>query len=68
MDSTKIYRLKSEAQKQRPHKLLWMLWFDGKSISSFHSPKTHNNYIYDFFSAQIQTSSLQDASYGWEAT
>ena len=22
----------SEAQKQRPHKLLWMLWFDGKSI------------------------------------
>ena len=24
----------SEAQKQRPNKLLWMLWFDGKSISS----------------------------------
>ena len=27
----------SEAQKQRPHKLLWMLWFDGKSISSIHA-------------------------------
>ena len=24
----------SEAQKQRPHKLLWMLWFDEKSVSS----------------------------------
>ena len=24
----------SEAQKQRPHELLWMLWFDEKSISS----------------------------------
>ena len=23
----------SEARKQRPYKLLWMLWFDGKSIS-----------------------------------
>ena len=23
-----------EAQKQRPHELLWMLWFDEKSISS----------------------------------
>ena len=22
----------SEAQKQRPHELLWMLWFDEKSI------------------------------------
>ena len=22
----------SEVQKQRPHKLLWMLWFDEKSI------------------------------------
>ena len=22
----------SEAQKQMPRKLLWMLWFDGKSI------------------------------------
>ena len=21
-----------EAQKQRPNKLLWMLWFDGKSL------------------------------------
>ena len=24
----------SEAQKQRPHELLWMLWFDEKSISN----------------------------------
>ena len=24
----------SEAQKQGPHKLLWMLWFDEKSIST----------------------------------
>ena len=24
----------SEAQKQRPYELLWMLWFDGKSISN----------------------------------
>ena len=24
----------SEAQKQSPHKLLWMLWFDEKCISS----------------------------------
>ena len=24
----------SEAQKQRPHELLWMLWFDKKSISN----------------------------------
>ena len=24
----------SEAQKQRPNKILWMLWFDKKSISS----------------------------------
>ena len=24
----------SEAQKHRPHELLWMLWFDEKSISS----------------------------------
>ena len=24
----------SEAQKQKPHELLWMLWFDGKSIST----------------------------------
>ena len=24
----------SEVQKQRPHELLWMLWFDGKSISN----------------------------------
>ena len=24
----------SEAQKQRPHELLWILWFDGKSISN----------------------------------
>ena len=23
-----------EAQKHRPHELLWMLWFDGKSISN----------------------------------
>ena len=23
----------SEAQKQRPYELLWMLWFDGKIIS-----------------------------------
>ena len=30
---SKIYQLKglnSEAQKQRPHELLWMLWFDEK--------------------------------------
>ena len=27
----------SEAQKQRPHELLWMLWFDEKSISSEHT-------------------------------
>ena len=26
----------SEAQKQRPHKLLWMLWFDKKSISNLY--------------------------------
>ena len=25
----------SEAQKQRPHKLLWMLWFDEKNISNW---------------------------------
>ena len=24
----------SEVQKHRPHKLLWMLWFDGKNISN----------------------------------
>ena len=24
----------SEAQNQRPHELLWMLWFDEKSISN----------------------------------
>ena len=24
----------SETQKQRPHELLWMLWFDEKSISN----------------------------------
>ena len=24
----------SEAQKHRPYELLWMLWFDGKSISN----------------------------------
>ena len=24
----------SEAEKQRPHKLLWLLWFDKKSISN----------------------------------
>ena len=24
----------SEAQKQRPYELLWMLWFDRKSISN----------------------------------
>ena len=24
----------SEAQKQRPHELLWMLWFDEKNISN----------------------------------
>ena len=27
----------SEAQKQRPCKLLWMLWFDEKSISKVHT-------------------------------
>ena len=27
----------SEAQKQRPCKLLWMLWFDRKSISNIHT-------------------------------
>ena len=27
----------SEDQKQRPHKLLWMLWFDQKSISNMHT-------------------------------
>ena len=26
---------RSEAQKQRPHELLWMLWFDEKSVSSY---------------------------------
>ena len=26
----------SEAQKQRPHKLLWKLWFDVKSISNIY--------------------------------
>ena len=32
----------SEAQKQRPRKLLWMLGFDGKSVSNGHG----TNYIY----------------------
>ena len=27
----------SAAQKQRPHQLLWMLWFDEKSISNVHT-------------------------------
>ena len=26
----------SGVQKQKPHELLWMLWFDGKSISKEH--------------------------------
>ena len=29
----------SEAQKQRLNELLWMLWFDGKSISKVHGTK-----------------------------
>ena len=39
-DFTKIFQLKglnSEAQTQRSHKLLWMLWYDKKSISNVHS-------------------------------
>ena len=28
---------RSEAQKQWPHELLWMLWFDEKSISNTYS-------------------------------
>ena len=30
----KLQIKESEAQKQRPHELLWMLWFDEKSIFS----------------------------------
>ena len=33
----------SEVQKQRPHELLWMLWFDEKSISKY--PYYNNNLI-----------------------
>ena len=36
MDFTKIFQLK-KAQKQRIHKLLWMLWFDEKSISKVYT-------------------------------
>ena len=30
----------SEAQKQRPHELIWILWFDKKSISNVCSAKS----------------------------
>ena len=35
----------SDAQKQMPHKLLWMLWFDEKSISNVHLYLMHYAFV-----------------------
>ena len=51
----------SEAQKQRPHKLLWMLWFDEKSVSSILTYYIENRYflilitfrIFKVFSSEV---------------
>ena len=41
IDFTKIFRLKGlKPQQQRPHELLWMLWFDEKSISKIDIPSS----------------------------
>ena len=49
MDFTKNLSIKgSEAQKQWPHNHLWMLWFDGKSISNRDS-----RYISSVFASSI---------------
>ena len=35
----------SEAEKQWPHELLWMLWFDGKSISNVYTSISIQNLL-----------------------
>ena len=35
----------SEAQKQRPHELLWMLWFDEKSLSKMHNQQKFIEFV-----------------------
>ena len=44
---------RSEAQNQRPHKLLWMLWFDEKSISNLSTNTWVKNY--DFYKEKYAT-------------
>ena len=48
----------AEAQKQRPHELLWMLWFDGKSISKVHTTAEFYRILY---------CSLNNAAKWWES-
>ena len=38
----------SEAEKQRPHELLWMLWFDEKSISNVRTTYASKEVILKF--------------------
>ena len=42
----------SKAQKQRPHKLLWMLWFDEKSTSNI---KTYSSLSVIYIIAEVHT-------------
>ena len=46
----KSIHLKSDAQKQRPHELLWMLWFDEKSISKSY---IHSRYLDTFYEFSV---------------
>ena len=35
----------SEVQKERPHELLWMLWFDEKSMSSAYNSQAESGQV-----------------------